>query len=52
MNNSSFSVLVRKVIYSWAGLPDFGEGNVENLDKKKKYRTFPGLSKRTQPNSP
>ena len=29
--NSSFYVLFRKVVYIWVGLPDFREGQVENL---------------------
>ena len=30
-NNSSFNVLFRKVKYIWVGLPDFKEGQVENM---------------------
>ena len=33
-------------------LPDFREGQVENLGKKEKYIIFHGLLKRTRPNSP
>ena len=31
-SNFSFYVLFRKVTYIWVGLPDFREGQVENLD--------------------
>ena len=45
LSYSSFYVLFRKVIYIWKGLPDFREGQVENLGYKEKshfFRAFEG----------